>query len=171
MLIRLEQPQDIDAITKVNQLAFERDDEANLVTQLRNQATPYLSMVAQTDDNQIVGHIFYSPATIQTADGDVAGMGLAPMSVHPDHQQQGVGKQLIKYSLDKIAQMKIPYVIVLGHADYYPQFGFVPASLRSIHCQWMGIPEEAFMILILNPTVMQPVSGTAFYHRTFNEIM
>lgn len=170
MLIRPEQPQDIDAITEVNQLAFEREEEANLVIQLRDQATPYLSMVAQTDDHQIVGHIFYSPATIQTADGNVAGMGLAPMSVHPDHQQQGVGKQLLKHSLDQIAQMKAPYVIVLGHADYYPQFGFVPASLRNIHCQWMGIPDEVFMILILDPTIMQPVSGTAFYHPTFNKI-
>ena len=171
MLIRPEQPQDVDLITEVYQLAFERDDEANLVKQLREQASPTLSMVAQTQDRQIVGHVFYSPATIQTAEGDVAGMGLAPMAVHPDYQQQGIGKQLIKHSLDPIAQMKIPYVIVLGHADYYPQFGFVPASLRNIRCQWTGIPDEAFMILILDPTAMQLVSGTAFYHPIFNQIM
>ncbi len=169
--IRLEQSGDIEAIMRLNQLAFERLDEAMLIAHLREHAQPFVSLVAEDDDGQIVGHILFTPATIHNPTGDVEGMGLAPMAVHPDHQLQGIGKQLIKAGINRMADMQIPYVIVLGHVDYYPRFGFVPASLRNIRCQWTGIPDEAFMILVLDPIAMQNVSGTAYYHPVFEEVM
>lgn len=171
MLIRPEQPQDIDAITQVNQLAFERNDEAELIIKLRETAKPYLSMVAENDDQQIIGHVLFTPANIITPHGEATGMGLAPMAVHPDHQIQGVGTELLKQSINQIAQQNYPYIIVLGHTDYYPRFGFVPASLRNIQCQWAGIPDEAFMILVLDPIAMQNVNGTAYYHQIFDQVM
>jgi putative acetyltransferase len=169
--IRLEQPGDIDAITSLNQLAFDRHDEAFLIAHLREHAQPYVSLVAEDDNGQIIGHILFTPASIHNTPEDVQGMGLAPMAVHPDHQRQGIGSKLIKAGINHMADMQIPYVIVLGHVDYYPRFGFVPASLRNIRCQWLGIPDEAFMILVLDPIVMQNVSGTAYYHPIFEEVM
>ncbi|HCD31911.1 MAG TPA: GNAT family N-acetyltransferase [Phycisphaerales bacterium] len=169
--IRPEQPHDFDAVSQVNQLAFDRLDEAFLVDRLRETAIPHVSLVAEDDDGQVVGHILFSPANIHSPTGDVTGMGLAPMAVHPDHQFQGIGTQLLKAGINAIAEMDMPYVIVLGHVDYYPRFGFVPASLRNIRCQWTGIPDEAFMILVLDPIAMQHVSGTAYYHPVFEEIM
>lgn len=171
MRIRPEQPDDIDAITLVNKLAFERDDEAILVLKLREVAKPNVSLVAEDDAGQIIGHILFTPASIHAPHGDIAGMGLAPMAVHPDHQIQGVGTQLLKAAINRIAQMDYPFIIVLGHVDYYPRFGFVPASLRNIRCQWTGIPDEAFMILVLDPIAMQHISGTAYYHPVFEEVM
>ena len=171
MLIRPEQPQDIDAITQVNQLAFERNDEAELIIKLREHASPYLSFVAKKDAQQIVGHILFTKANIVTPKGAVQSMGLAPRAVHPDHQIQDVGTELLKQSINQIAKQNCPYIIVLGHTDYYPRFGFVPASLRNIQCQWAGIPDEAFMILALDPIAMQNVSGTAYYHQIFDEVM
>jgi putative acetyltransferase len=171
LLIRPEQPEDFDAITLLNLQAFEREDEARLILQLRDQAKPNLSLVAVDDQQQIVGHVLFTPASIHTPTGDVTGMGLAPMAVRPDVQFQGIGTKLIKHAINRIAEMDYPFVIVLGHVDYYPRFGFVPASLRNIHCQWTGIPDEAFMILVLDPIAMQHVSGTAYYHPVFDEVM
>ncbi|MAX25193.1 MAG: GNAT family N-acetyltransferase [Phycisphaeraceae bacterium] len=169
--IRLEQPGDVEAITHLNQLAFGRLDEAFLIAHLREHAQPFVSLVAENEDGQIVGHILFTPATIHMPTEDVQGMGLAPMAVHPDFQFQGIGTNLLKAGINHMADMQIPYVIVLGHVDYYPRFGFVPASLRNIRCQWVGIPDEAFMILVLDPIAMQNVSGTAYYHPVFEEVM
>lgn len=155
----------------MNQLAFDRDDEADLVNQLREQAKPNLSLVAVDDDRQIVGHLLMTPASIQAPLGDINGMGLAPMAVLPEYQRQGIGTQLLKHAINAVAQMGYPYIIVLGHVDYYPRFGFVPASLRHIRCQWVGIPDEAFMIMVLDPVAMQNAQGTAYFHPVFDEVM
>lgn len=171
MLIRPEQHDDFDAVSKVNRLAFDRLDEAILVDRLRETARPNVSLVAEKEDGQIIGHILLTPASIHAPHDDVMGMGLAPMAVHPDYQRLGIGSKLLKAGINAIAEMGYPYIIVLGHVDYYPRFGFVPASLRNIRCQWTGIPDEAFMILVLDPIAMQHVSGTAYYHPVFEEIM
>lgn len=171
MLIRPEQPEDFDAISKVHQLAFDRLDEAILVDRLRDTAKPNVSLVAENDDGQIIGHILFTPASIHAPHGDIAGMGLAPMAVDPDYQLLGIGTKLIKAGINAIAQMSYAFIIVLGHVDYYPRFGFVPASLRNVRCQWTGIPDEAFMILVLDPISMQHVNGTAYYHPVFEEVM
>ena len=58
---------------------------------------------------------------------------------------------------------------MLGHPDYYPRFGFEPASKHGIRCQWDGVPDEAFMILVLDETAMKDVSGVLRYRQEFDQ--
>lgn len=127
IVIRREKPEDIEGIRTVNESAFEQTQEADIVDVLRDHCPDVLSLVA-VEGNRIVGHILFSPATIQTHDGEVVGMGLAPMAVLPDYQGQGIGSKLIRSGLEALKESPYPFVIVLGHPKYYPRFGFVPAS-------------------------------------------
>jgi putative acetyltransferase len=96
-------------------------------------------------------------------------MGLAPMAVLPDMQRRGIGTQLINAGVEELRKRRCPFIIVLGHAGYYPRFGFEKASLYGIMCQWEGIPDEAFMILWLDRTKAGSVSGLAKYREEFSE--
>ena len=123
--IREEQTGDAEAIRRVNTEAFGQPQEAQLVDALRNNCSDLLSLVA-VDGQDIVGHILFSPALL----GDVEGMGLAPMAVIPARQRDGVGSELVRAGLAKLEERGCLFVIVLGHADYYPRFGFERASAR-----------------------------------------
>jgi putative acetyltransferase len=166
--IHLEQPNDILSIHAVNASAFGQPTEANLVDTLRTACPEALSLVAVSDD-QVVGHIFFSPVTIKDDEQEVKGMGLAPMAVLPDHQRQGIGSQLVKTGLEILRKRNCPFVIVLGHPKYYPRFGFSPASWYGILSQWPEVPDEAFMVLIFDEAIMSKVCGTARYRKEFDE--
>jgi putative acetyltransferase len=96
-------------------------------------------------------------------------MGLAPMAVLPDIQHRGIGTQLIRKGIESLRRAHCPFIIVLGHADYYPRFGFEGASAYGVKCQWDGVPDEAFMILWLDKSTMPPASGLAKYREEFDE--
>jgi putative acetyltransferase len=164
--IRHEDVGDIDSIRELNQLAFEGDAEAAIVDGLRDHCNDLLSLVAVID-KRVVGHILFSPATIDTRQGQLHGMGLAPMAVHPEFQHQGVGSQLVEQGMAELRDRGVPFVIVLGHPDYYPRFGFEPASTYGIHCQWEGVPDEAFMVLLLDREIGDKLAGTAYYREEF----
>ncbi len=155
--IREEQTCDAEAIRRVNTEAFGQLQEAQLVDALRNNCSDLLSLVA-ADGEDIVGHILFSPALL----GDVEGMGLAPMAVVPARQRDGIGSELVRAGLAKLEERGCPFVIVLGHADYYPRFGFERASARGVRCEW-DVPDEVFMLLVLDETMMSGVSGLARY--------
>lgn len=161
--IRAELPGDVDAVRRVNTEAFGRRDEAALVDALRERCPERVSLVA-VDGEDIVGHILFTPATI----GTVRGMGLAPMAVLPDRQRDGIGSKLVRAGLVELAERQCPFVIVLGHADYYPRFGFERASTHGIHCEW-DVPDEAFMVLVIDEAAMSGVSGLARYRPEFSE--
>jgi putative acetyltransferase len=129
-----------------------------------------LSLVATSDDS-IVGHILFSPATIEHDGNVLEGMGLAPMAVSPEYQRQGVGSALVESGLKTLRARSCAFVIVLGHPDYYPRFGFELASKHGIECQWEGVPDEAFMALILDEAAMEGVSGVARYRDEFDQAM
>jgi len=94
--IRLETPADHDQVRAINQAAFETPAEADIVDRMRRPcATDHLSLVAESDD-RIVGHILFTPVTIGDATDSLDGMGLAPMAVHPDVQNQGLGSHLVR---------------------------------------------------------------------------
>ena len=112
-----------------------------------------------------MGHIFFSPASINYNGKEIEGMGLAPMAVHPDHQTKGIGSLLIKEGIKKVKETGCSFIIVLGHEKYYPRFGFETASKYGIKPPWEGVPDEAFMIMILDHEVMAGVSGIATYRR------
>jgi len=168
--IRPEQPDDIPAVHSINEKAFGQPTEANLVDTLRAACPKALSLVALSD-GRIVGHILFTPVTIQTTTGEIQGMGLAPMAVVPERQRQGIGSHLVEAGLKALRQQACPFVIVLGYPEYYPRFGFVPASRHGLACQWEGVADDAFMVLILDEAPMAAVSGVARYRDEFDEAM
>jgi len=113
--LREEQAKDIRAIRDVNEIAFGGPAEADVVDKLRQTCSELLSIVA-VDGNEIVGHILFSPVTVESNDGVIRGMGLAPMVVLPKHQRKGVGTALIERGLALLRERAYPFVIVLGHA-------------------------------------------------------
>jgi putative acetyltransferase len=153
----------------VNLLAFGQPQEADVVDKLRQNCPDLLSLVAVMD-NRVVGHILFSPATIQGRDGTLHGMGLAPMGVLPEYQRQGIGSQLVRTGITELKNGRCPFVIVLGHAEYYPRFGFERASAHGIRSEW-DVPDEAFMILVLDEPEMRGISGVARYQPEFAEAM
>ena len=167
--IREEHPRDIKAIREVNERAFGRLQEAKLVDKLRENCGELLSLVA-TIREQVVGHILFSPVVIEDENRKIEGMGLAPMAVLPEYQRRGIGSALVRQGLTVLAECGCPFIIVIGHPDYYPRFGFEPASLYSISSEW-DVPDEAFMILIFDGEVLQDVSGTAFYRPEFSAVL
>lgn len=168
--IREETPEDISAIRTINQQAFGRSEEAQVVDTLRESCDNLLSLVAESG-GQVVGHILFSPVTIGAEHGIVHGMGLAPMAVLPGYQRQGIGSSLVRHGLALLLDRGCPFVIVLGHPDYYPRFGFELASKHGITSQWEGIPDEAFMILVFDESIMAGVSGVARYRDEFDDAM
>jgi putative acetyltransferase len=164
MDIREETAADVDAIREVNRLAFAQDQEGNIVDALRSNSAALLSLVA-TIDGEVVGHIMYSPASI----GEVTGAALGPMAVLPDFQRQGVGSRLVEAGNQRLKTARCPFIIVVGHAEYYPRFGFTPASKHNIRCEW-DLPDEVFMLAVLDPMKMQGVSGLAKYRHEFSTV-
>lgn len=160
--IRSEQPDDVAAIRDVNDRAFGRPNEGAVIEQLRGTSDGVLSLVAVVE-GVVVGHILFSPIRLEADDGgEWSGMGLAPLAVLPEWQRRGIGSDLIAAGLTSLRQTPCPFVVVLGHPGYYPRFGFQPASKHGIRCKW-DVPDEAFMILVLDEDQMRGASGLAHY--------
>ena len=170
LTIRNEQPDDIVVVHALNETAFGQPTEATIVDAIRAACPDAVSLVA-VDDGQIVGHIFFSPVFASSENGSVQAMGLGPMAVAPERQRQGIGSLLVHAGIDAMRKRNCPFIIVLGHPEYYPRFGFVPTSRHGLSCQWEGVPDEAFMILILDEVAIAGVSGTIRYRDEFDQEM
>jgi len=166
VIVREESLNDRAAVREVNIRAFGQTIEADLVDALREHLAGLLSLVA-IKDKHVVGHILFSPVTITAEDGIIEGMGLAPMAVLPGYQRQGIGSELVHAGIARLASIACPFVVVLGHPHYYPRFGFEPASRHGIRSEWK-VPDEAFMILVLDQARIQAVSGVARYWPEFS---
>ncbi len=127
VVIRPEQPGDIDAIGQVHRAAFPTDVEARLVEKLRQHGRLWLSLVAE-DESGIIAHIAFSPVRIEGNNEPTRGLGLAPVAVRPEYQRQGIGTRLIHEGLSACKQTGFSFVVVLGEPVYYHRFGFEPAS-------------------------------------------
>jgi len=161
--VREEHADDIAAIRDVNNRAFGQDQEGSIVDALRSNGAVLLSLVA-TLNGQVVGHIMYSPISV----GDeVTGAALGPMAVLPEQQRHGIGSKLIETGIRKLEASGCPFIIVLGHPTYYPRFGFRPASIYGITCEW-EVPDDVFMLLVLDAGKMRNVSGLAKYRHEFS---
>ena len=167
--IREELALDVEAIREVNVRAFGQSQEADIVDKLRRNCDELLSLVALKDAH-VVGHILFSPVTIENDDRRIKGMGLAPMAVLPEFQRTGIGSRLVRAGIEKLRNTDCPFVIVLGHPEYYPRFGFELASRYGIKSEW-DVPDEAFMIQVLRTSEIQGVSGVAKYRPEFAEEM
>ena len=163
--VREECANDIAAIRDLNKRAFGQDQEGNIVDALRSNGAALLSLVA-TLDGRVVGHIMYSPISVGA---QVTGAALGPMAVLPEHQRQGIGSKLIETGNRRLRDAGCPFIIVLGHADFYPRFGFGPASIHGIKCEW-EVPDEVFMLLVLDQAKMGAVSGLAKYRHEFSTV-
>ncbi len=143
--IRSETDSDVNAIGDVTAAAFKTLDISNhtehfIIEALRAAKALVISLVADLD-GEVIGHIAFSPVTI--SDGSRGWHGLGPVSVLPAHQRQGVGKALIREGLSRLKAMNAQGCCLVGHPDYYRQFGFRNPSGLVVE----GVPPEVFFAL------------------------
>ncbi|WP_227492606.1 GNAT family N-acetyltransferase [Brevibacterium sp. CFH 10365] len=156
LTVRPETSGDIDAIRVLTTAAFDRTDEAEIVDALRTSGNGLegLSFVGVLD-SEVIAHAMLSRCFV----GGVPGVCLAPCSVWPKRQRTGAGTAVIEALLAEAARRGEAFAVVLGHADYYPRFGFTPASGFGITLH-VDVPEEALMAMPLAGKV--PAGGLAF---------
>ncbi|WP_428912194.1 GNAT family N-acetyltransferase [Niallia sp. Krafla_26] len=149
---------------------FSDKREHLLVNRIRKSDAfiPELSLVALNQDNKVISHILLSKIKIVDGDNAVDSLALAPVSVTPEYQKKGIGSQLIHVALKKAKDLGYRSVIVLGHKDYYPKFGFKPASLWNIQAPF-EVPDEVFMALELTHHSLEKVQGVVHYSKAFLE--
>lgn len=159
--IRQESVDDEPAVAAVIAAAFAQPDEAGLVRSLRADSSwvPQLSLVA-IDSEEVVGHIAFSRLAIGTG----VGVALAPLSVAPARQQQGVGSALTRYGLKRAEELGYGTVVVLGDPGFYKRFGFVRASTLNIIGPFGDIEEFQALRLGAEP----PLTGRVRYAAPFD---
>jgi len=167
LTIRAELPQGQAAIREVNEQAFGQPQEANLVDTLRAHAAVLLSLVAELD-GQVVGHILYSPVTLDADGRTLTGAGLGPMAVLPGFQRRGIGSRLVEEGNRQLQASGVPFIVVLGHPHYYPRFGFEPAARHGLRCEW-EVPEDVFRVRVYDQRALAGVSGLVKYRPEFSE--
>jgi putative acetyltransferase len=170
-IIRPETPADYPAVYEVNKLAFDgRHAEPRLVEVIRSTGDfiPELSLVAE-EAGEVVGHILFSPLVVETEDERLVGISLAPMAVHPSHQNRGIGSDLVRHGIEKVRELGYPLIIVLGHPGFYPRFGFSAELARSLTCPF-GECGEAWMALELKPGALQGVQWKVVYPLAFKDV-
>lgn len=162
--IRRETNDDADAIELVTRQAFAASDfghngEAELIRELRTSCDHYLSLVA-TMNQEIVGHALFTDATLTFAESEMNGMGLAPLSVLPRYQRNGIGSQLVQAGLAQLAKRGNPFCAVIGHPEFYKRLNFKDAAALSVVHGFAGIPQE-FLLLHCSWSKEDEVPGQA----------
>lgn len=165
--IRQETEEDYEEVYNVIKTAFEtaehkEGNEQDLVAQLRksNNFIPELSLVA-VKNNKIVGHILFTKVKI----GEYEELALAPLSILPEYQRQGIGKKLIEIGHKKAKELGYHYSVVLGSKAYYPKSGYVPASKYGIKAPF-EVQNENYMAIKLN-NIDKEISGIVEYAKEF----
>jgi putative acetyltransferase len=166
MRIRPETPADFDAIRQVNGLAFGQEAEGALVDALRDAGYARLSLVAE-DRGHVIGHILFSAVSIDAEANLVDALALAPMAVIPSRQRQGIGTALVREGLRLCKEQGHKIVVVVGHPDYYPRFGFSAQLAEPLSCPYSG---PALMALELGPGTLQGLIGELKYPPPFQAV-
>jgi putative acetyltransferase len=159
----IESAEERSVIHTVSEVAFGGLDEADLVDKLRADGHALISLVAEVNAG-IVGYILFSRMWIRTPDGLVSAVALAPVAVLPEHQRRGIGGRLIRYGLELLRCRGEKIVIVVGHPDYYPRFGFSREKARSLESPF---PTEAFMAIELSTGALDCIQGAVVYPAAF----
>ncbi|MFO1022747.1 MAG: N-acetyltransferase [Planctomycetales bacterium] len=163
LLIRAEIDADIAAIHAVHARAFGQEDEAKLVDALRAGGFVVLSLVA-VEQNEIVGHVLLSRLPLHTGEGIVPLLSLAPVGVWPEYQRRGIGSALIREAIRQAKGMGERAIVVLGHADYYPRFGFDSQLARRLRSAFSG---DEWMAMELVPGALLGLEGEVRYPAPF----
>jgi putative acetyltransferase len=165
--IREEISTDFQSVWELNAAAFETEVEANLVNILRESGISYISLVAEQNE-KIIGHILFTPVTLEGDDSGIRLAGLAPMAVIPNLQRQGIGSMLVAEGIKHCKSAGFDAIVVLGHPEYYPRFGFVPSVNYNIISEY-DVPDEAFMLLELSRGCLKGKQGKIKYHKAFSD--
>lgn len=166
--IRQEEKEDHKRVYKINKMAFGQEKESKLIEKIRRgpNFVPELSLVAEKD-NEIVGHILFSKIQI-VGESEYETLMLAPLAVIPELQKQGIGGKLIKKGIEKAKELGVESIIVVGHKDYYPKFGFQKASKWGIKCPF-EVPDGAFMGIELTDKALENKAGVVQFPEEFME--
>lgn len=162
--ISLERPEQRAEVLALNRLAFEGEEEARIIEALTRDDLVVLSLVAM-DGAKVGGHILFSRLEVAVDGREIKAVALAPMAVLPDHQKKGLGSALVKRGVDLLAARGFEAVLVVGHKDFYPRFGFAPETVRHIACPFQGL--DAFMGLELKPGSLAGRNGQCRYPDAF----
>lgn len=166
--VRHEQQGDESAIRRVNDVAFGQPDESRIVDAIRAARQSLVSLVA-VEGTAIVGHILFTPITIESAGKTVRASGLGPLAVLPERQRQGIGSLLVDAGLRECARLGHEVVVVVGHPGFYPRFGFRPGRDFGLRSQF-HVADDVFMVNELTPGVLADVSGIARYVPEFGVV-
>ncbi len=162
--IRPESTDDRQLIWNVNHAAFGNNAEADLVEALREGGFVVVSLVAELD-GKMVGHILFSQVSILTKDRAIDAVSLAPMAVLPSHQRQGIGSKLVEAGLQSCREDGYEIVVVLGHPEFYPRFGFSYELARPLDSPFGG--GEAWMAIELESGALRGITGSVKYSPPF----
>ncbi len=174
LYIKPENQENILEIEKVVIAAFGGSAEAKLIKTIGKSSNfiPELSLVA-VEKEKILGHILFSPIVIENETkstiSKISALALAPLAVIPARQKQVIGSELVRLGLTKCRDLNYNIVVVIGHPEYYPRFGFQTAKKFGIAAPF-PVPDEAFMLLELQPDVLMGISGIVKYPAYFNEV-
>jgi putative acetyltransferase len=157
--IRPAAPADRAAIREINRQAF-RTAQPGTFERLLETCADALALVAEAD-GRVLGHVIFTPALVGSGGRVVSGMGLGELAVLTEFQRRGVGTRLGEAGLAALRAAGCPFCIVVGHASYYPRFGFEPGSRRGLACQWPKVPDASFMVAVLDEAAMRGVTGIA----------
>jgi putative acetyltransferase len=166
--VRREKSGDEAAIARVNREAFGKPDEARIVDAIRQAGPRRISLVA-VDGAAVVGHILFTPIALESEGSSLNVMGLAPMSVLPEFQRRGIGSMLVKAGLCECREAGCQLVVVIGHPEFYPRFGFRPARGYGLQSEF-DVPDEAFMVAELMPGALAECRGLVRYLREFGPL-
>lgn len=172
--IRPANQDEYKAVAEITRQAFGREHEARMVETLRRSPDflPELSLVASVDD-EVIGHILFSIITIHSERGALTALGLGPLSVRPDRQNQGIGSALAHGGLARCRAagkvVAVQAVVLVGHPTYYPRFGFAPARPQGLEAPFPVI-DEAWMALELRPGALAGISGRVTFPAAFNGV-
>lgn len=174
LTIREEEIKDYNEVEKVVEESFKTaefsdKDEHNLVRRLRNsnEFIKELSLIAE-EKNKILGHVLLTKALIKGESTSYETLALAPLAVLPEYQKSGIGKKLMNRAIERARELGYKSIVVLGHENYYPKFGFEKASKYGVKAPF-EVPDEAYMILELLPGGLNRVSGVVEYSKAFFE--
>ena len=133
-------------------------------------AQPFLSLVGIAHD-RVVGHILFTSTQIRPSKAKVSSALLAPLSVHPEHQNRGLGGRLIQTGLAHLKSAGVHLVFVLGHPGYYPKYGFSVAGIKGFEAPYPIPPENsaAWMVQELQPGIIGRVRGEVICADTLND--